>query len=70
MIKLKNNRQKARKQLALEDSGYQLEYCSPDKYCRVLPPKPLDYGLVHTDPEQLFSDFHTQKVQTIVVKNK
>lgn len=53
MIKIKNNRLKSKQMMAVDDSGYQLEYCSPEKLYIVKPEHHLDYDLAEKHPSRL-----------------
>lgn len=56
--------------LQTDDSGYQLEYCSPEKLYIVKPEKALNYQLAEKQPEKLMDQFKDQKVEIIEVEKK
>jgi len=70
MIKIKNNRLKSKQMLSPDDSGYHLEYCSPEKLYIVKPERPLNYNLAQKEPEKLIDQFKDQKVEVIEVRKR
>ena len=66
MIDIKNNRLKSKQMMhSTDDSGYHLEYASPEKLYIVKPERPLDYELADKSPQKLLDQFKDQKIVII-----